>query len=58
MVINGGLKMSNSDNKNYKVRSFVINKNVLAKLQLEANMKDRTLNWLVNHILERWVQKS
>ena len=58
MVINGGLKMSNSDNKNYKVRSFVINKNVLAKLQLEANMKDRTLNWLVNHILESWVQKS
>lgn len=50
--------MANNDNKNYKVRSFVINKNVLAKLQIEANKKDRTLNWLVNHILENWVKNA
>ena len=40
--------------KNYKHRSFVIPNEVLDKLQVIADEKERSLNWLVVRILKEY----
>ena len=35
--------------------SFRVNPETLRVLELEARRQDRTLSWLVNHVLEQWV---
>jgi hypothetical protein len=35
--------------------SFRVNPETLKILELKARSEDRTLSWLVNHVLEQWV---
>lgn len=44
--------------KNYVRKTFVLDKEVVRKLEIMAKKQDRKLNWLVKTILANWCDKN